>query len=237
MERFMSSRGLPIRAAILCALSLLAGWSTSAIAGQINVTSYDLYNGGIGGYGSSTFYDDSYTGSGDKTKPYVWLSAGLGDLTDGVAASQNWSDQNQSQNLPYVAWNNGDSFYAKWPNAFLPFVTFHFGTTVNIDDVKINMNYGYRSNPVDFSMGGVTKTDSVSNVNSGAANNWYDFPNLGLTGDTLTVTFHYNETPADWILLSEVQFYPPASDLPEPASILLLGLGLVGLLKVSRSRK
>ena len=44
-----------------------------------------------------TFYDDSYNALGaPKTTPYAYMSGGLGDLTDGIVATQNWSDSNQS---------------------------------------------------------------------------------------------------------------------------------------------
>ena len=51
MKRLMFSRGVSICGAMFYALLLLTGFSTSASAGQILATSYDLYNGGIGGYG------------------------------------------------------------------------------------------------------------------------------------------------------------------------------------------
>jgi hypothetical protein len=245
MKRLIFFRKTSVFSAIFCTLFLLTVLSTSASAVQIYATSYDLYNGGIGGYGNAYFYDDKYTGSGSKTTPYAWLSGGLGDLTDGIVATLNWSDGtigNLSQNVPYVAWNNGDGF-APPPGGygFIPYVLFHFAPNTVIDDVKISMNYGYRSNPVDFLMGGVTKTRSVSNVNLGPANNWYDFPNLGLNGDTLKLTFHFNENPADWIFVSEVEFFapdviPPGPSVPEPATMLLLGSGLIGLAGYGRKK-
>jgi hypothetical protein len=238
MKRLIFFRKTSVFSAIFCTLFLLTVLSTSASAGQIYATSYDLYNGGIGGYGYSYFYDDKYTGTGSKTTPYAYLSGGLGDLTDGIAATLNWWDgvwppgQSLDQNIPYVAWNNGSAGYGTLPNPILPFVTFHFASTENIDEVKINMNYGYHANPVDFLMGGVTVTRTVDNVNPGTPNKWYDFTGLGLSGDTLTLTFHYNP---EWVFVSEVQFYG-TNAVPEPCTMLLLGSGLIGLAGYGRKK-
>jgi hypothetical protein len=230
----MFPRGVSVCGATLSALLLLTGLSASASgAQQIFATGYDLYNGGKAGYGNVTLYDDSYHGgSGSTTTPYAYLSGGIGDLTDGIAATQNWSDCGgigpcTAQNAPYVGWNEG---YLP-----LPSVTFHFAPKTNIDEVDISMNYGYHASPVDFLMGGVSGTQTVTpNYTGAGANQWYDFTGLGLNGDTLTITFHYNQTPpagpADWILLSEVQFYSGVSSpVPLPPAVLLFAPGLVGL--------
>jgi hypothetical protein len=249
MKRLIFFRKTSVFSAIFCTLFLLTVLSTSASAGQIYATSYDLYNGGIGGYGNAYFYDDKYTGSGSKTTPYAWLSGGLGDLTDGIVATLNWSDGtigNLSQNVPYVGWNNGDSPYATFTHN-PPSVTFHFAPNTNIDEVKLYSNNGYRPDPVDFLMtgGAVTQplTRTVGGDNTGPANKMYDFTALGLIGDTLTMTFHYHPAPyaADWILISEVEFFapdviPPNPSVPEPATMLLLGSGLIGLAGYGRKK-
>jgi hypothetical protein len=219
-------------------LAIVLITSPAVAAQQIFATSYDLYNGGIAGYGNVTLYDDKYNGSGNKTTPYANLSGGLGDLTDGIAATQNWSDCGgigpcHAENDPYVGWHAGNL-------TFLPYVTFHFAPNTKIDEVDISMNYGYHASPVDFLMGGVSETQTPpANYTGTGANQWYNFTGLDLNGDTLKITFHYNPTPpagpADWVLLSEVQFFAPAvSGVPEPTTMLLLGLGLVGLAGVRR---
>ena len=246
MKRLIFSRGVSICGATFCALLLLTGLSTSASAVQINATSYDLYNGaGNAGYGNVTLYDDTYNAPGaPRTTAYAYMSGGLGDLTDGIAATHNWSDCGGASpctqyNAVYVGWRSGDL-------TFLPYLTFHFAPNTNIDEVKISMNYGYHASPVDFLMGGVSETQTVTPDYTGSgANQWYDFTGLGLNGDTLKITFHYNQTPpagpANWILLSEVDFYssvtaPPGSSVPEPTTMLLLGSGLIGLAGYGRKR-
>ena len=173
MKRLMFPRRVSVCGATFCALLLLAGLSTSASGAQIFATSYDLYNGGIAGYGNVTLYDDKYNGSGSNTTPYAYLSGGLGDLTDGIAATQNWSDCGGGSpcvvpNAPYVGWNEN---YLSSPS-----VTFHFAPNTKIGEVDISMNYGYHANPVDFLMGGVPETRTVTpNYTGAGANQWYDF--------------------------------------------------------------
>jgi hypothetical protein len=238
----MFTRGVSVFSATFFALLLLTGLCGSASgAQQIYATSYDLYNGdGNAGYGNVTLYDDLYP-SIYHTTAYHYLSGGLGDLTDGIAATQNWSDCGGAtpcvtQNAPYIGWQTGNL-------SFLPYVTFHFAPNTNIDEVMLYSNNGYRSDPVDFLMTGGPATQSLTSYvggnNSGPANLMFDFTNLGFTGDTLRMTFHYHPAPyaSDWILLSEVQFFSAAPAIPEPESyaMLLAGLGLLGF--VARRRK
>lgn len=221
--------------------ALLTGFSTSAGAVQIFATSYDLYNGsGTAGYGNVRLYDDTYHGgSGSNTTPYAFLSGGLGDLTDGIAATLNWGDCGGASpcisgptfdNRPYIGWNN-----SSLSSIGSPAVTFHFASGTNIDEVKISMNYGYHASPILFEMGGVGSTMIIDpSYSGGGANHWYDISGLALSGDSLKMTFYYNPTPpfgpANWILISEVQFFSAAPAIPEPETyaMMLAGLGLLG---------
>ncbi|MBL8415029.1 MAG: PEP-CTERM sorting domain-containing protein [Propionivibrio sp.] len=244
MKRLMFNRAVSVCRATFFASLLLTGLSTSALGGpQVFATSYDLKNGdGNAGYGNVTLFDDTYNGSGSKTVGYAALSSGLGDLTDGFAAVKNWGDCGGARpcvsgpaydNSPYVGW--------RMSSLATPSVTFHFTPGTNIDEVKISMNYGYHASPLGFLMGGVSLSQGADpTYTGGGANHWYDFAGLGLSGDTLKITFNYNREPrttahpfgpADWVLVSEVQFFAATPAIPEPSTnaMLLAGLGLLGI--------
>jgi hypothetical protein len=252
MKRLIFNRVVSFCRGMSFAPFLFAGLSTSALGGpQVFATSYDLYNGaGNAGYGNVTLFDDNYNGSGNKTIGYAPLSGGLGDLTDGVAAVKNWGDCSGARpcvsgpsydNSPYVGW--------RMSSLAAPSVTFHFAPGTSIDEVKISMNYGYHASPLGFSMGGVSLSKGADpTYTGGGANHWYDFAGLGLTGDTLKITFNYNREPwssahpfgpADWVLVSEAQFFAATPAIPEPATnaMLLAGLGLLGIAARRRKQK
>ena len=60
-----------------------------------------LLNGETGTY---SYYDDLYDGFGDNTVSLEPLYGGLGDLTDGIMATQHWN----ANNVPYM-WDGGAS--------------------------------------------------------------------------------------------------------------------------------
>ncbi len=123
----VSSYGkIPLTLAASIALSL--GVSNVANAAAISPISYDMLNGNgqaIGG--SFNYWDKNYTGSGNTTQDNAPLSGGLGDLTDGVIATDNWLNvENVAGEGPYVGWLSLD-----------PTITFNFANIVNIDSVTI----------------------------------------------------------------------------------------------------
>ena len=123
----VSSYGkIPLTLAASIALSL--GVSNVANAAAISPIRYDMLNGNgqaIGG--SFNYWDKNYTGSGNTTQDNAPLSGGLGDLTDGVIATDNWLNvENVAGEGPYVGWLSLD-----------PTITFNFANIVNIDSVTI----------------------------------------------------------------------------------------------------
>lgn len=161
---------------------------------MVRPAAYDMLNGETGLY---TYYDDSYNGSGNPGQALSPLSGGLGDLTDGLIATQNWRTDHQL----YVGWKTID-----------PTITFHFAGTVAIDRVILHVddsNGDGGVNPpqdVRISMGGVTFDFHVTNP-PGSAPCALEFGDLGLAGDTMQVTIYDHTTVSSYMMLSEVEFY------------------------------
>ena len=156
---------------------------------MIGPTAYDMLNGETGTY---TYFDDTYDGTGSVTTPLAPLSGGLGDLTDGVIATQHW---NQSAG-PYVGWHTVN-----------PTITFHFAHPVLIDTVVLHVDDSTGG-------GGVAPPTSVTIVFGGESHTHpiteppgsdpfaITLP-VGLIGDTLQVTL----ARTNYVMLSEVEFF------------------------------
>ncbi len=90
-------------------LEFVFGFSSGArvtdISGQIRKVrpiSYTMPNGYSGSY---NYWDDKYSGTGNKTQDGAELSGGLGDLTDGVIPTANWAVTEEPAGPgPYVGW-------------------------------------------------------------------------------------------------------------------------------------
>jgi len=155
---------------------------------------YNLQNGETGSY---TYYDDDYDGDGNNDQELAWLTNGLGDLTNGVIATEHWNQNNE----PYVGWVSID-----------PVITFHFDGEVAIDTVILHLDD-------DGGGGGVEAPEDVTIVMGGQT---LEFPctdppgdapfaftleDLDLTGDTLELTIADYSSYGSYMMLSEVEFY------------------------------
>jgi hypothetical protein len=178
---------------------------------------YDLLNGETGTY---TYFDDAYDGDGDNSVPLEPLSNGLGDLTDGVIATQHWNVAHG----PYVGWVSVD-----------PTITFHFGETVNIDVLVLHLDDSgggggvYVPDDVTITMGDQTLVFPCSDP-PGAEPFAFTLEDLGLSGDTLGLTLSDYST-SGYMMLSEVEFY---GTRPEPCFGDLDGDGDVDLSDLSQ---
>lgn len=202
--------------------------------------SYDMLNGGSDSY---AYWDGSYSSPNNKTS-YAWLAGGLGDLTDGIIADDNYyRTENVDGTGPYVGWDL--RITSVFPEGNHPTITFNFSAPVNIGKVSIhvdNANTGRVSLPmgVDISMGGTVRSYDIGFDNVNLAPRWIDFPGLDLYGSSLALTLYDRSYAYDWpgysagwVMLSEVAF-DSGTSIPEPSTMFLLGSGLLGLAGLRR---
>lgn len=192
----------------------------------INPISYSMLNGESGSF---NYWDEIYSGSGNKTANLAPLSGGLGDLTDGIIANNNWYPLEQpAGNGPYVGWSSIN-----------PQITFYFGTDVIINQLTIYVddsnNWGGVMVPgsANISMGGANVNFSITDPSTSHPIA-VTFSGLNLTGTYLDLTLN-RRYGYKWIMLSEVTF--EGSVIPEPSTFLMLGAGLLGLIGYAYKRK
>ncbi len=210
---------------IALALSVIVA---PAHAAQIFATSYDTPNGsGQASGGSFNYWDLNYSGAGSTTTDGAALSGGLGDLTDGVIASDFWFNvENAGGTGPWVGWRRSTTSN--------PLVTFNFAGSPAINEVRFHFD--------DSGAGGVFAPSgilidgmSTSYVNGGISSSLLtvSLTGLSLTGGSHTIQFLNSP---EWIFVSEVEFFGAA--VPEPASwaLMIAGFGLTGAATRRRAR-
>jgi PEP-CTERM motif len=205
-----------------------------AHAAQVFATSYDTPNGdGNMTGGSFNYWDLNYSGSGSTTTDGAALSGGLGDLTDGVIATDAWFNlENIGGTGPFVGWNS--------TNTLNPLLTFNFAGSPSIGRIKFYFD--------DSAAGGVFAPDAIwiNGVNTsytpppigGPSLLTVDLNGLNLTGNQNTIQFFQrNGGNSTWTFVSEIEFFERVAGVPEPASwaLMIAGFGLVG--SAARRRK
>lgn len=165
---------------------------SAATAETVRPVSYDMKNGDASLH---TYYDDTYNGSGNRTQARAWLSGGLGDLTDGIIATESWATQHPR----YVGWLDSN-----------PTITFHFSKTFFFERVTLWLD--------DSSGGGDVAAPSKVTIKIGAQAA-IEFPvqdpassapfaftaDLLAEGDRFEITLSKGAN-ARWVMLSEVAF-------------------------------
>jgi len=157
--------------------------------------SYDMLNGETGWY---NYWDESYTGVGNRFQDLSPLSGGLGDLTDGVIPAQSWDvTEAPAGPGPYVAWLSVN-----------PSITFNFGKNVDIDRVIVHVDDSSFSvvrppQSIRLSMAGNTFNSGQINDPPGAQPLAYVFSGLNFHGDSLKLDL----VRRTWVFVSEVEFF------------------------------
>ncbi|MCA8929949.1 MAG: PEP-CTERM sorting domain-containing protein [Alphaproteobacteria bacterium] len=196
--------------------------ASAAQAVQIDPIRYDMRNGESGTY---TYHDETYTGSGNKAANGAALSGGVGDLTDGVVATQNWIDAEIAPNGPYVGWFTFD-----------PTITFYFSGTPTINRVVFHFDdpngLGGVMAPAGVTVDGVAQAIADP---AGSAPFAVEVTGLNIVASSFDVGIQRRGSNI-WIMLSEVEFFGDAVAAPTPGVLPLLAVGAAGLAGLARRR-
>jgi len=86
---------------------------------------------------------------------------------------------------------------------------------------------------IDIGLEGGPLTNYIVPDPAGDAPFQFTVSSLGLTGSSFDVRLNAGN---EWIMASEIAFAGPSTAVPEPASLLLIGLGALGLARSRRRR-
>jgi hypothetical protein len=155
----------------------------------------------------------------------AFLSGGLGKLTDGIISTQRFDMVSNLQGTgEYVGWRGGVQIN--------PLITFYFEGSPVIDAIDIyldNSGFGGVFAPARILIDDVERSFTAPPVGS---IDRVSFVGLGLSGPQHTVQFI--QGGSSWTMVSEIVFNPIA--IPEPSSLALCVVGLVGVVR-GRSRR
>lgn len=222
LECFPAGAGQALRVACL----FVAGAVTAgpAVASSIPVASYDMHNGhGQASGGSFNYWDRAYNGTGATTTDDALLTGGVGDLTDGIVATDFWFNvENVAGTGPYVGWRR----IVRQD----PVVQFNFTIPWTVEEIRVHVDESQAGGvfqPLAYLVNG--NAWSFTPLAPGTIG-WVTLTGAPVTGSSLSLTL-VHQTFDSWIFVSEVELIGTHGDpIPEPASgaLLLLGLGLLG---------
>jgi len=185
-------------------------------------TSYDMPNGGGHASGGTfNYWDLNYSGMGATSTDGAPLSGGLGDLTDGVIATDFWFNvEDHAGTGPYVGW------YGPGPMQLNPVLTFNFSGNPLIDEIIVhfdNSTVGGVFSPENILIDG----NDVGYVAPGPAGLYaYSLSGLGLVGGQHTIQFLQAFGGNSWTFVSEIEFFGTVTPVAEPCGLALMLAGV-----------
>ena len=229
----MKASSLLVRVALLATFATPLAAQVSTVVpgglsgpGVVEPTSYSMINGNVGSW---RYLDHIYPHPNFNT-PNGGLAGGLGLLTNGVAAPDNWD---QSALNPAGGFQG---YYVGWESVN-PTITFNFGQAYDFTNVRIHFdisNGGGVGAPGPVTINGVAYGVTLP---GGVEPFWADF-DVSALATTGTLAVELTRTNA-WVMASEFDFGAVVSPnvVPEPATVALVGLGLVGIGAAARRRR
>ena len=212
------------RIALFAAVALAGSLALAGpvAAAPLTVTSYSMPNGdGQASGGSYNYWDVAYTGAGSTTTDGAALSGGVGDLTDGVVATDFWyNTENGAGTGPYVGWYR--------PATPDPTITFNFAGPVTINGIRVHIDNSNVGGVIAPSKIFIDGADTAFAAPANGTIGFVDFTGLNLTGSSHTLQFQQNG--GSWTFVSEITFDGNAAGVPEPTawSLMIAGFGLAG---------
>lgn len=230
---------MPDLRSVYTAAALWAAASLTASAAPLIASTYEMRNGnGQASGGSFNYWDLAYSGSGLTTGDGAPLTGGLGDLTDGVVATDNWfTVENAGGTGPYVGWCRGCG-PASVPD---PTITFRFTPgsleTYVFDAVTLYLDDSNNSGGVEppasvgISVNGGPSFETIVTDPASGAPFVLTIGLAGTPGDVVEIQLRHD---SQWIFLSEVAFdgriiIRDDFGVPEPGALALLGAACAGL--------
>ena len=212
--------------AFVCGAAALASLASFASAEVVKPVAYSMANGNTGSY---HYWDDTYTGSGDRNQDGSSLSGGLGQLTDDVLGTDSWSaDLGNGNAFEWVGWVNVN-----------PVITFEFSDAVSFTEIAVHANNQksggvgiFTSFIASFSNDGVNYTSVFGRdvSQSERADTSARFYSLSLPEVSAKYVQLYFYSGSQWTFVSEVTF----AAIPAPSATGLLALA--GLAATRRRR-